>query len=129
MIVTKQQLLDLRNEVQKDLDDYVYVRKKHKLVITGEHRIMLQYVVDILNKLLQYLKTDTCNMEAIRCTLTEQNWKTYSYSGKSMCSEKQLYKRLQLKPSKKRTIIDLLDIQAEFLEKAAFYILTRLEEL
>ena len=106
MYITKQEVLDLKREVQTELDDYVYIRKKHKLVIEGEERIVLLYTVELLDKILIMLKRGNYIKSELLDALRQQNWTYYSFSSKSLWSDKLLRKRLQIKPTK--TIMEML---------------------
>lgn len=128
MYITKQEVLDLKREVQTELDDYVYIRKKHKLVIEGEERIVLLYTVELLDKILIMLKRGNYIKSELLDALRQQNWTYYSFSSKSLWSDKLLRKRLQIKPTKTIMVSDMLKIQAEYLEQASEYIISMLEE-
>lgn len=126
MYLTTKEVLDLKQEVQKDLDDFNYRGKKHVYVIQGEERITLLYVVELLNKILQMLHKGNYIKDELLEALKEQDWIRYSFSSNSLWKEDKLRDRLQIK-SKKAKVSDLLWKQAEYLEQASWYIITRLD--
>ena len=126
MYLTTKEVLDLKQEVQKDLDDFNYRGKKHVYVIQGEERITLLYVVELLNKILQMLHKGNYIKDELLGALKEQDWIRYSFSSNSLWKEDKLRDRLQIK-SKKAKVSDMLWKQAEYLEQASWYIITRLD--
>ena len=126
MYLTTKEVMDLKQEVQKDLDDFWYRGKKHVYVIQGEERITLLYVVELLNKILQMLHKGNYIKDELLGALKEQDWIRYSFSSNSLWKEDKLRDRLGIK-SKKAKVSDMLWKQAEYLEQASWYIITRLD--
>lgn len=126
MYLTTKEVLDLKQEVQKDLDDFNDEGKKYVYVIQGEERITLLYVVELLNKILQMLHKGNYIKSELLGALKEQDWIRYSFSSNSLWKEDKLRDRLGIK-SKKAKVSDLLWKQAEYLEQASWYIITRLD--
>lgn len=126
MYLTTKEVLDLKQEVQKDLDDFNYRGKKHVYVIQGDERITLLYAVELLNKILQMLHKGNYIKSELLEALKEQDWIRYSFSSNSLWKEDKLRDRLQIK-SKKAKVSDMLWKQAEYLEQASWYIITRLD--
>lgn len=129
MYLTKQEVLDLKADIIKDLDDFYYKGKKHIYVIQGEERIILLYAVDLLNKILIMLHNDNYIKEELFESMQNQDWIKYSFSSKSIWQEKRLKERLQIRPSKNVQITDMLWKQAEYLEHASDYIISMLEDI
>lgn len=126
MYITKQEVLDLKSDIVKDLDDFNYRGKKHVYVIQGEERITLLYALELLNKILQMLHKGNYIKDELLGALKEQDWIQYSFSSNSLWKEDKLRDRLQIK-SKKAKVSDMLWKQAEYLEQASWYIITRLD--
>lgn len=126
MYLTTKEVLDLKQEVQKDLDDFNYKGKKHVYVIQGEERITLLYTLELLNKILQMLHKGNYIKDELLGALKEQDWIRYSFSSNSLWKEDKLRDRLGIK-SKRAKVSDMLWKQAEYLEQASWYIITRLD--
>lgn len=126
MYLTTKEVLDLKQEVQKDLDDFNYRGKKHVYVIQGEERITLLYALELLNKILQMLHKGNYIKDELLEALKEQDWIRYSFSSNSLWKEDKLRDRLGIK-SKRAKVSDMLWKQAEYLEQASWYIITRLD--
>lgn len=128
MYITKKEVLDLRNEVQTELDDFTYGRaNKHIMTVQGEDRIILLYVVDLLKRLEQMLKRGNYEKSRIFGALKEQDWMWYSCH-RSLHSDRLLRERLGIKPNKNILITRMLAMQARYLENASNYIIQRLED-
>lgn len=127
MYLTTQEVLNLRNEVQAELDDFDYGRaNKHIYKIQGPDRIMLLYVVDLLNKLLKMLKRGQYKRVRLMDAFRQQDWVWYSCHKKAIYSEVPLKERLGYKPSRKIKYYKLIAEQAYYLEWASNYIVDRL---
>ena len=128
MYITRKEVLDLRNEVQTELEEFEYGRaKKHIYNIQGEDRIMLLYVIDLLDKILKMLERGEYYRSRILDALQSQDWVWYSYNKKALYSEKLLKKRFNMKETKKIKYMNLICKQAGYLQNASAYIVQRLE--
>lgn len=127
MYITIKEVLDLKSEVQHELDDFEYGRGADRVpTIKGEDRIILQYVIDLLIKLEKMLKRGNYEKSRLLDALKNQDWSWYSFNDKSLWTEKALRKRLNIK--RKMDGYDLLLLQSKYLEKAGAYIIARLED-
>ena len=123
MYIKIQEVLDLTKEVQNYLDGD---KRSRTPAVHGENRIMLLYLLDILDKIKSMLKKGQYNRDRLLTALEQQDWMKYSFSSKSLWTDKALRQRLQIRPSRKITVTDMLKMQAGYLEQASDYIVTRL---
>lgn len=125
--ITHKQIVELKNGIQNDLDDYT--RKGRKIVynVTGEWRVILLYALDILERIRRMImKNGKYHVSSIVQALRSQDWYRYSLGGKSLSSEK-ARERIGLKKS--MPMLDVLYEQGAILQKAGFYVITLLEEV
>ena len=123
MYIKIQEVLNLQKEIQTCLDGD---KRSHTPAVHGENRIMLLYACDLLYKLEHMLEKGQYKKDRLLTALDNQDWMEYSFSSKSLWTDKALRKRLQIRPSKKILITDMLKMQAGYLEQASDYIVARL---
>lgn len=129
MYLTTKEVLDLKSDVMRDLDDFEYGRGHKRIpILQGEDRTIMLYVLDLLDKILKMLKRGNYDKSRILEALECQDWVWYSHYKKALWSERLLKERMQMKPTKKIKYRDLILMQAKYLERASQYIIDVLGE-
>ena len=129
-MLDKTELLDWIKFYKESMEDMTEYRPRKKCRIVPEENIQgyvtSEYVVYLLDKLVQMTKRGSYSKARIIEGLKEQNWIWYSYNGKAYCVESILREKLLCK--KKCSRVDLLKMQARYLEEASYIVIDLLEE-
>lgn len=130
----------IKKEIQECQEDLLeYKPRLRKRVLPKENQeeyIYFTYVIHICeywitktirdNKKQEMEPKDDC-FDIIARILRNTDWKLYSYSGYGFYPEKKLRKVL-MENRKRLDLFDLFDMEIEYLERAAEYIASRLED-